>query len=85
MKSLLIKAIAHMLKVSGFATWELTVARRRTLRERIGERIARRRDDVFLTREFRDLGDIGDIGDKPLRSVMKGAAGSVTREPNALA
>jgi hypothetical protein len=32
------------------------VARRRTLRERIGERIARRRDDVFLTREFRDLG-----------------------------
>ena len=34
----------------------LTVPRRRTLRERIGERIARRRDDVFLTREFRDLG-----------------------------
>jgi hypothetical protein len=34
----------------------LTVARRRTLRERIGERIGRRRDDVFLTREFRDLG-----------------------------
>jgi hypothetical protein len=26
------------------------------LRERIGERIARKRDDVFLTREFRDLG-----------------------------
>ena len=34
----------------------LTVPRRRTLRERIGERIARRRGDVFLTREFRDLG-----------------------------
>jgi hypothetical protein len=32
------------------------MARRRTLRERIGDRIARRRDDVFLTREFRDLG-----------------------------
>jgi hypothetical protein len=32
------------------------VPRRRTLRERIGDRIARRRDDVFLTREFRDLG-----------------------------
>jgi hypothetical protein len=32
------------------------VTRRRTLRERIGDRIARRRDDVFLTREFRDLG-----------------------------
>ena len=30
--------------------------RRRTLRERIADRIARRRDDVFLTREFRDLG-----------------------------
>ena len=30
--------------------------RRRTLRQRIEERIARRRDDVFLTREFRDLG-----------------------------
>jgi hypothetical protein len=32
------------------------MVRRRTLRERIGERIARKRDDVFLTREFRDLG-----------------------------
>ena len=32
------------------------MAKRRTLRERIEERIARRRDDVFLTREFRDLG-----------------------------
>lgn len=30
--------------------------RRRTLNERIRERIGRRRDDVFLTREFRDLG-----------------------------
>ena len=28
----------------------------RTLRDRVAERIARRRDDVFLTREFRDLG-----------------------------
>jgi hypothetical protein len=34
----------------------ITVPRRRTLRERIEERIARRRSDVFLTREFRDLG-----------------------------
>jgi hypothetical protein len=32
------------------------MSRRRTLRERVGERIARKRDDVFLTREFRDLG-----------------------------
>ncbi len=30
--------------------------RRLTLREKIGDRIARRRDEVFLTREFRDLG-----------------------------
>ncbi len=28
----------------------------KTLRERIETRIARKRDDVFLTREFRDLG-----------------------------
>jgi len=35
---------------------ERDVPRRLTLRERIGERIARRRDEVFLTREFRDLG-----------------------------
>jgi hypothetical protein len=34
----------------------LAMPRRRTLRERIEERIARRRADVFLTREFRDLG-----------------------------
>src|SRR5579859_7650678 len=40
----------------GFCSGEGTMPRRRTLRERIGERIARRRDDVFLTREFRDLG-----------------------------
>ena len=30
--------------------------RRRTLRERVEARIAERRDDVFLPREFRDLG-----------------------------
>jgi hypothetical protein len=30
--------------------------KRRTLRQRVRERIGRRRDDVFLTREFRDLG-----------------------------
>ena len=32
------------------------MARRGTLLEKIKERIARRRDDVFLPREFRDLG-----------------------------
>jgi len=31
--------------------------RRQTLRERVEERIAERRDDAFLTREFRDLAD----------------------------
>jgi hypothetical protein len=31
------------------------MARRQTLRERIEARIAERRDDAFLTREFRDL------------------------------
>src|SRR5580704_2874134 len=35
---------------------ERDVPRRLTLREKIGERISRRRDEVFLTREFRDLG-----------------------------
>jgi hypothetical protein len=32
------------------------MARRKTLRERIEGRIARKRDDVFLPREFADLG-----------------------------
>ena len=31
--------------------------RRKTLRQRVEERIARRGDAAFLTREFRDLGD----------------------------
>jgi hypothetical protein len=31
--------------------------RRQTLRERVENRIAERRDDAFLTREFRDLAD----------------------------
>jgi hypothetical protein len=42
--------------MSGFCSRGLAVPRRRTLREKIGERIARQRGDVFLTREFRDLG-----------------------------
>ncbi len=32
------------------------MAKRKTLRDRIAARIARKRDDVFLTREFADLG-----------------------------
>jgi hypothetical protein len=32
------------------------MTRRGTLREKLKQRIAQRRDDVFLTREFRDLG-----------------------------
>jgi hypothetical protein len=53
-----LKNVGFLRKSSvGFLRYEdLTVPRRRTLRERIGQRIARRRDDVFLTREFRDLG-----------------------------
>jgi hypothetical protein len=42
--------------MSGFCSMESDVPKRRTLQERIGDRIARRREDVFLTREFRDLG-----------------------------
>lgn len=41
--------------------------RRRTLRQRVEERIARRRDDVFLTREFRDLG-----GEDQVLRVLRG-------------
>jgi len=44
--------------------------RRRTLLERIGERIARRRDDVFLTREFRDLGGEDQVL-RALRSMVR--------------
>jgi hypothetical protein len=47
------------------------VPRRRTLRERIGERIARRRDDVFLTREFRDLGGEDQVL-RALRGLVRG-------------
>ena len=42
--------------MSGFCKW-CFMRRSKTLRERIETRIARKRgDDVFLTREFRDLG-----------------------------
>jgi hypothetical protein len=44
------------MNVGFLSTKEINVPRRLTLRARIGERIARRRDEVFLTREFRDLG-----------------------------
>src|SRR6202453_2211457 len=46
---------------------ERDVPRRLTLRERIGDRIARRRDEVFLTREFRDLG-----GEDQVLRVLRG-------------
>jgi hypothetical protein len=43
--------------MSGFCKGNMAMRQQRTLRERIEERIARkRRDDVFLPREFRDLG-----------------------------
>jgi hypothetical protein len=41
--------------MSGFCK-DAAVNRRKTLRERVEGRIARKRSDVFLTREFRDLG-----------------------------
>jgi hypothetical protein len=44
------------MNVGFLSTKEINVPRRLTLRARIGDRIARRRDEVFLTREFRDLG-----------------------------
>ena len=40
---------------------------RKTLRERVETRIARKRDDVFLTREFRDLGG----ADQVLRTLVR--------------
>jgi hypothetical protein len=45
--------------------------KRRTLRERVGERIARRRDDVFLTHEFRDLGGEDQVL-RALRDLVRG-------------
>ncbi len=45
--------------------------RSQTLRERIDERIARRRDDVFLTREFRDLGGEDQVL-RALRELVRG-------------
>src|ERR1700678_2573549 len=53
--------------VSGFCK-EFFMPRPKTLRERIEERIARkRRDDVFLPREFRDLG-----GEDQVLRVLRG-------------
>ena len=46
----------------------MAMRRQKTLRERIEERIARkRRDDVFLPREFRDLG-----GEDQVLRVLRG-------------
>ena len=44
--------------------------RRRTLQERVEERIAEKRDDVMLTREFRDLGGEDQVL-RALRSLMR--------------
>jgi hypothetical protein len=41
--------------MSGFCKGTI-MNRRKTLRERVEGRIARKRDDVFLTREFADMG-----------------------------
>jgi hypothetical protein len=50
------------------------MARRRTLREKVADRIARRRADVFLTREFRDLGGEDQVLRWPSRSVRTACA-----------
>jgi hypothetical protein len=42
--------------LSGFCTVDLTMSGRKTLRKKIETRIARKGDDVFLPREFADLG-----------------------------
>ena len=44
--------------------------RRRTLQERVEERIAEKRDDVMLTREFRDLGGEDQVL-RALRSLVR--------------
>jgi len=46
------------------------MARRKTLRERVETRIARKRDDVFLTREFADLGGEDQVL-RALRSLVR--------------
>jgi len=45
----------------------LTMPRQKTLRDRIEARIARKRDDVFLPREFLDLG-----GERQVRRALRG-------------
>ena len=52
------------------------MARRGTLLEKLKERITRRRDDVFLTREFRDLGGEDQVL-RALRGLVQG--GSLVR------
>lgn len=47
-----------------------------TLREKVRQRIARRRDDVFLTREFRDLGGEDQVV-RALRELVR--AGDLVR------
>jgi hypothetical protein len=52
------------------------MARGGTLREKVRQRIARRRDDVFLTREFRDLGGEDQVV-RALRELVR--AGDLVR------
>ena len=46
------------------------MSRKKTLRERVEGRIARKRDDVFLTREFADLGGEDQVL-RALRSLVR--------------
>jgi hypothetical protein len=66
---LLLKCVGFLYTMDvGFLQGGMAMRRQRTLRERIEERIARtRRDDVFLPREFRDLG-----GEDQVLRVLRG-------------
>ncbi len=47
-------------------------SKRKTLEKRIAERIARKRSDVFLRRDFEDLGDYDQVGRALRRLAAKG-------------
>src|SRR5713101_656864 len=56
--------------MSGFCKGRCTMPRRKTLREKIEDRIARKPDAVFLTREFSDLGGEDQVL-RALRQLMR--------------
>lgn len=52
-------------------------ARNMTLRQRIEDRIRRRRDDAFLTREFADLGGERQVLRAPRQLTEEGAKAGI--------